>query len=134
MDFTAFSHAVGNWLVNPCISYVIKYTIECESNWKKAAVLWVKYEYQFPWFYTYEWLFRIFPDISCPGFSHVMGFPTISHASGKWRENSYISHMMKYLTRWQSIGKKHKFYGKIMGANFPGIPHLMGFTMLWDVW
>ena len=35
MDFAAFSHVMGNWWGNPCISHIIKYIIECESNWKK---------------------------------------------------------------------------------------------------
>ena len=51
-----------------------------------------------------------------------------------WRENSYISHIMKYTTGWQSNGKNHPFYGKSMGTNFPGIPHSMGFTMLREIW
>ena len=28
MDFTAFSHAMGNW----CITHIVKYTKGCESN------------------------------------------------------------------------------------------------------
>ena len=35
MDFTAFPHAMGNGRENPCISHIIKSTIECESNKKK---------------------------------------------------------------------------------------------------
>ena len=35
MDVTTFSHATGNWWGNPCISHILKYTIECESNGKK---------------------------------------------------------------------------------------------------
>ena len=44
MDFAAFSHAMGNWWENPCISHIIKYTIGCESNGKKGPILWEKYE------------------------------------------------------------------------------------------
>ena len=36
MYFTALSHATGNWWGNPCILHIIKYTIGCESNGKKA--------------------------------------------------------------------------------------------------
>ena len=63
-----------------------------------------------------------------------MGFPAISYALGNWQENPCISHMMKYTTEWQSNGENHPFYGKSMGTNFPSIPHLMGFTMLWEIW
>ena len=37
MDFTAFSHAMGNGRGNPCISHIIKHTIERESNRKKST-------------------------------------------------------------------------------------------------
>ena len=47
MDFAAFSHVMGNWRGNPCISHIIKYTIGCESNGKKAPMLWEKYEFKF---------------------------------------------------------------------------------------
>ena len=30
--------------------------------------------------------------------------------------------------------KNHPFYWKSMGTNFPGIPHSMDFTMLWEIW
>ena len=63
-----------------------------------------------------RWVFLLFPVL------------------GNWRENSYISHIMKYTTGWQSNGKNHPFYGKSMGTNFPGIPHSMGFTMLREIW
>ena len=61
MDFTAFSHAIGNWLGNPCILHIIKYTIGCECNGKKALILWEKYECHFPRFSIYDGFCRIFP-------------------------------------------------------------------------
>ena len=103
---------------------------ECKSNGKKAPILWVKYEYQFSRFSKYHEFCRIFPETNFSGFTHSMRFPTISHALGNWRANPCISLMSKYTTGWESNGKKHLFYGKSMGTNFPGIPHLMGFTML----
>ena len=127
MDFAAFSHAMENWWGNPCISHITKHTMECESNFKKAPILSEKYEYRFPRFSTYDGFCNIFPEINFLGLSHSMGFPSISHASGNWRENPGISHMVKYATGWQSNGKNHTFYGKNMGTNFPGIPHSMGF-------
>ena len=47
--FLCYGKLMGKW-ENPCISQVIKYTIEWESNGKKAPILWKKYEYQFPSF------------------------------------------------------------------------------------
>ena len=40
--------------VNTCITHVMKCTRECESNWKKAPILWQNYEYQFPRFSPYD--------------------------------------------------------------------------------
>ena len=55
MDFTAFPHAMGNGRGNPCISHIIKSTIECESNKKKETpILWEKLEYQFSRFSTHN--------------------------------------------------------------------------------
>ena len=128
MYFTALSHATGNWWGNPCILHIIKYTIGCESNGKKALKLWKKYEYQFPRFSTYDGLCRISLGTNFTRFSHFMGFPAFSHAMGNWWENPCISHMMKYTTGWESNGKTLPFYGKIMGTNFPGLSHSMGFA------
>ena len=77
---------------------------------------------------------KIFPEINFSGFFYSMSFPVISHALGNWRENPCISHMMKYTKGWQSNGKNHLLYGKSMGTNFSGIPHSMGFIMLWEIW
>ena len=61
-----------------------------------------------------------------PGFP--LGFVTFSRAMGNWWWNPYISHMMKYTTGWESNGKKHPYYGKSMGTNYPGSAHLMPFA------
>ena len=72
--------------------------------------------------------------INFSGFPHSMSFPPMSHTLGNWQENSCVSHMMKYTTGWQSNGKSHPFYGKSVETNFSGIPHSMGFTLLWGSW
>ena len=113
MDFTAFSHAMGNWWGNPCISHIIKYTTECKSNGKKAPILWVKYEYQFSRFSKYDEFCRIFPETNFSGFSHSMRFPTISHALGNWRANPCISLMSKYTTGWDLMEKTTYFTEKV---------------------
>ena len=53
MDFFTFSRTMKNWLRNPCIFHMLKYTIGWELDGKGAPILWEKYEYQFP---------RIFPS------------------------------------------------------------------------
>ena len=60
MSFVAFSHTIKNWWGNPCISHMIKYTIRWESNGKKAAIIWEKYEYQFPRLLPYHGFCCIF--------------------------------------------------------------------------
>ena len=57
MDFTAFSHAMGNGRENPCISHIIKYTTECESNKKKKDPYYGKIQ-----------------STNFPGSPHTMGF------------------------------------------------------------
>ena len=133
IDFAAFSHALENWWGNPCISHIIKYTIECESNWKKAPILWENYDYQFPRFSTCDEFCRIFPEIDFSGFSHSMGFPAFSCLRKLTRKLIHFPYNEVY-DRMQSNGKNHPFYGKSMGTNFPGIPHSMGFTMLREIW
>ena len=96
----------GKSMENPIIAHIIKCTTGCESNRKKAPILWGKYEYEFPRFPTYDGFCRIYPGTNFIGFSHSMGFPAISHAMGDWWENPCISHMMKYTTGWEYNGKK----------------------------
>ena len=52
----------GKFMGNPCISHMLKYTIRWESDEKKAAILWEKYEYQFS---------RLFP---CHGFCCIFSY------------------------------------------------------------
>ena len=61
-----------------------------------------------------------------PGFPQ--GFVIFSRAMGNWWVKTCISYMLKYTTGWKSNGKKHKYYGKIMGTNFLGFAHLMAFA------
>ena len=68
--FAEFSHAIGNWLKYPYISYVMKSTIGWQSNGKNALILWEKYEYQFLRSSPYDGFCWIF---SCYG--KLMGKP-----------------------------------------------------------
>ena len=61
MGFVAFSHAIGNWWENPCISHMMKYTIGWESDGKKLPILRDKYDYQFPMFSPYDGFCCMFP-------------------------------------------------------------------------
>ena len=124
MHFAAFSHAMGNWWGKPCISHIIKNTIGCESNGKKALILWEPISQVL----HIQWVCRFFPGTNFPGFSYSSSFPAFSHAMGNWWENPYISPMVKYTTGWEYNGKKRPFYGKSMGTIFPGLPYSMGFT------
>ena len=54
VGFAAFFQAIGNWWEKPCISYVVKYKIEWESNGRKFPILWRKYWYQFPKFSQFK--------------------------------------------------------------------------------
>ena len=74
MSFVAFCCTMGNWCGNPCIFYVMNYTVGWESDGKKALVLWDKYEYQFP---------KFFP-----------GFVAFFRAMGNRSENTCISRIM----------------------------------------
>ena len=68
--FAEFSHAIGNWLKYPYISYVMKITIGWQSNGKNALILWEKDEYQFLRSSPYDGFCWIF---SCYG--KLMGKP-----------------------------------------------------------
>ena len=103
MDFAAFTSATGNLWGNLSISHVMKYITGWESGWRNSHTLWEKYEYQFP---------RVSLHCSCYG--KLMGKP-IHFSYGE------VYH------RWESNGKKHPYYGKSMGTNFPGFAHLIVF-------
>ena len=73
--------SMGNWRGNPCISHIIKYTIECESNGKRHPYYGKSMSTNFL-FSTYNGFCRIFPGTNfrnfCPSmvlavFSQVMG-------------------------------------------------------------
>ena len=63
-----------------------------------------------------------------PGSAHAMGFVILSRAMGYLWENSNISRMIKYITGWESNGKKDLYYGKTMGTNFPDSPRTVDFV------
>ena len=76
MGFAAFSLALGYWLENQCISHVMKYTIELESDRKEAPILWEKYEYQYP------------------RFPHSMSFAAFTQTMENWWQDWYIFSML----------------------------------------
>ena len=94
MDFSEFSLSLGDWRGKLYVSHIIKYTIGCQSNGKKAPILWEKYEYQFPRLSTYVGFCMILTGTNFPVFSHSMSFPDFSHAMGSWWEIPRISHMI----------------------------------------
>ena len=132
------SHAMGNWWEQLCISHMVKYTIRCESDGRKVPTLWGKYEYRFPRLSQSDGFRCIF---LCYGKlmgkpMHVLydGFCWIPRAMGNWWGDLCISHMMRYTTGWESVGKKHSYCEKSMGTSFSPIPWLLlHFPMLWVV-
>ena len=119
VDFTAFFYAMGNWWGNPCISHIIKFTIGCKSNGKRAPIQWENSQYQFPRFSTYDGFCRTFPGTNFLGFSHSMGVPVLSNAMRNWWEKSCISHIRKYTTGWKSNEKNSPILWKKYGNQFP---------------
>ena len=101
---------MGNWWETPCVFHEIGDNIGWESDGKK-----------YPYFG--ESMVTNFP-----GSLNPMDFAAFSNAMGNWWGNPCISHMMRYTTGWESNGKKHPYYGKSMGTNFPGFAHLMVFA------
>ena len=61
MGFVAFSRTMANWWENPCISYMMKYTIGWELDGKKLPILRERYDYQFPRFSPHDGFCCIFP-------------------------------------------------------------------------
>ena len=88
IGLAVFSHAMGNWWGNQCISHMMKYTIVREANENKAPILWGRYEY------------------SSQGSPHTMSFTAFCGSMGNWWGNPCISYMMKYTIWWESNEKK----------------------------
>ena len=55
-------------------------------------------------------------------------FVTFFRTMRNWWGNPCISHITKYIIEWESMRKKHPYYGKSMSINLPGFPHTMGFA------
>ena len=134
MDLTTFPHAVGKWWGNLCISHVIKYIIGCESNGKKALIIWENYEYQFPRFSLYDGFCRIFSGngwwVFLP-FSILWEIDERRDAFLKWWSIPQDENLME---------KNHSFYGKSMGTSFSEFPMLWefddknrAFSMRWSI-
>ena len=129
MDFAKFSHAMENWWGNPCISHIIKYTIECESNWEKAPYYGKSMSTNFPvsphsmGFVGYYWepIFQTFLIrwvwLSFPMLWEIM------------RKHMYFAFDEAYHIKWESNDKKKCwYYRKSMSTSCPGSPHSMGFV------
>ena len=120
MSFVAFSCTMGNWWGNPCISYMMKYTIRWESNGRKAPILWEKYGYQFPRLSRYHRIFCIFPY--CGKFmGKPMHFPydEVHHRMGiRWE---ICTHTMGKV--WVSVFQ-----------TFPIPWVLLHFSVLWEIY
>ena len=106
---------MGNWSENRCITYVMKYIIELESNGKKTPMLWKNMSTNFP------------------GSHHAMGFVAFSCTMGNWWGNPCFFHMMKYTIGGESYGENPPVLWESMSTNFPGSPHGWPGTMgnLW---
>ena len=103
---------MGNWSENRCITYMMKYIIELESNGKKAPILWKNMNTNFP------------------GSHHTMGFVAFSCTMGNWWGNPCFFHMMKYTIGGKSYGENPPILWESMSTNFPGSPHIIGFAAL----
>ena len=147
MVFAEFSHAIGNWLENPYVCYVMKSTIGWESNCKKAPILWEKYEYQFPRSSPYDGFCCIFlyhgkfmwEPIHFPydqvyhrmGISWEIGTHTMEKV---WLPISQVFStwwgLLHFLVLWEIDGKAlHRPYDKIyhaMGIGLEKSTHTIG--------
>ena len=97
MVFAEFSHAIGYWSENQCISHIMKSTIGWESNGKKHPFYGKSVSTSFPG-----------PPLPYNGFCCIFCW-----------ENSCISHVMKYTTGWQLNGKKAPILREKYEYQFP---------------
>ena len=109
--FVAFSCTMGNWLGNPSISHMRKYTIGWKLHGEKSPILWEKYEYHFLqiqliWSVLLHFLVLWEIDVEI-------------HAFPKWWNMPEDGNLM---------GKKHPYYVKSMRINFTDIPNTMDFV------
>ena len=62
-------------------------------------------------------------------------FVTFFRTMRNWWGNPCISHITKYIIEWESMRKKHPYYGKSMSINLPGFPWvLLHFPVLWKIY
>ena len=126
--------AMGNWWEKPCIFHGVGYTIGWKSDGRK---------------YPY---FGESMGTNFPGSLNSMDFAAFSNAMGNWWGNLSISHVMKYITGWESgwrnapiLWEKYEYqfprlsqgfcyifscYGKLMGKpmhfSYAEVYHRMG--------
>ena len=117
--FVAFSRTMASWWENPCISHMMKCTIEWELDGKKAPMLWEKYDYQFP---------RFSP---CDGFCCI--FPFHGKLMGKPMHFSYDEVYDRMGIGWEkSTHAMWKIWLPISQV-FPIRWVLLHFPMLWEI-
>ena len=125
VGLTVFSHVMGNWWENTCISHLMKCATGWESNGKN---------------HTY---YKKSMSNNFPGSPHTMGFVVFPCTMGNWWWNPCISHMMMYSIGWEPYGEKSPilwekyeyqfprsssydgFRRIFPGTNFPDFPHSM---------
>ena len=110
MGFPVIYRAMGNWWENPCISHMMKYTTGLESN-RKTTHFMEK---------ALEPISQAFP-IRWVSLTFVILWEV-------WWENTCISHVMKYTTKWESNGKKALILSEKPEHQFPRLSYTMGFV------
>ena len=114
MSFVAFSCTMGNWLGNPCIPHMMKYTVRWKSNGENHP-------------YYEKSVSNNFPNSP-----HSKGFVTFSRTIRNWLWNPCISHMIKYTIRWKSYGEKSPMLWERYEYQFPRFTSLEGFCYIFS--
>ena len=112
MGFPVIYRAMGNWWENPCISHMMKYTTGLESN-RKTTHFMEK---------ALEPISQAFP-IRWVSLTFVILWEV-------WWENTCISHVMKYTTKWESNGKKALILSEKLEHQFPRLFPYHGFCCI----
>ena len=95
--------AMGNWWKKPCIFHGVGNTIGWESDGKK---------------YPY---FGESMGTNFPGSLNMMDFTAFSNAMGNWWGNLSISHVMKYITGWESSWRNPPILWEKYEYQFPSL-------------
>ena len=112
ISFVAFSCTMGNWLGNPYISHMMKYTVRWKSYGENSPILWESVSTNFP------------------GPPHTKGFVAFSRTMRNWWGNPWISHMLKYTIEWELDGKKAPMLWEKYDYQFPRLSPYRGFCCI----